>query len=630
MSNKTDLDKDNVNSSASVASVDKPDLAARVDKLCAAIVTLSIIAELIIVPTNIITRNFLSFSLFWTEEIGNLALIIMAFIGGAVAYNRKGHMAMKVVVTHLSQRKQAVCEALGDWTVFAMGLVCFVLSQKMMLARWEEVSPILKIREAWFISPIIIGMILFCVFAICNLRKQDRKIVLSTGVVLAIVVAVIAGLFVLLGRLDPTILLCLVLAFFFTLLIIGVPIAFVLILSSIIYILFIGKVPLTAIPHAMHVSMGSFLLLAIPFFMLAGYIMTAGGLSRRIADSVIAIMGHMRGGLLYVIVVFTYLVSGLSGSKLADVAAVGTSMSDALDKYGYKRGETSAVLAASAIMGETVPPCMCLLVLASNTTLSVGSLFIAGIIPAAVIGIAIMTLIYFRARSQEMPCGARVSFQEKMQKTVYAVPAIIAVVILVGGIISGMATPTEVSTVAVIYALFLSVCYREMDLRKCWNMMLEASVMTSMVLFIICAGSAFSWTLTVARVPHELASLLALFHGSSWLFMVFSLLLLIPCGSMLEGLPAVLIFGPLLVPVATQFGISSLQYGIFLIIALGTGVFIPPVGMGAYFCSAIVKTTIEDLSKHMLPYLAIIIVGLLLIAFVPWFSLVLPKAFHLI
>ena len=605
-------------------------IASKTDKVFAAIVTISIIAVLCIVPANIFARNFFSFSLVWTEEVGRLALLIMAFIGGAVAYNRKGHMAMEVIVSHMSPYKRSFCGALGDWLVFTMGAICCVLSQKMAVMRWLEITPMLRIREAWFILPVIVGMLLFCFFALNNLRKQDRKIVITTAAILAVAFAAILGSYVFWGSLDESILLLLVLCLFFALLILGLPIAFVLILSSILYILFINKVPLTAIPHAMQVSMGSFLLLAIPFFMLAGFIMTAGGLSRRIADFVTAIIGQLRGGLLYVIVVFTYIVSGLSGSKLADVAAVGTSMADALDKYGYKRGESSAVLASSAIMGETVPPCMCLLVLASNTTLSVGSLFVAGIIPAALIGIVIMALIYVRALRQGMACGPRVPFREKVKKTVLAVPALVAVVILIGGIISGFATPTEVSTFAVLYALVVSVFYGEMTWSKCWNMMVEASVMTAMVLFIICAGSAFSWTLTVARIPHQLASMLGLFNGSPWMFMIFSIIVLIPMGGMLEGLPAVLIFGPLLVPVAAQFGISPLQYGIFLIVALGTGVFLPPIGMGAYFCSAILKTTIEETSRHMFPYLVVILIGLLLIAFVPWFSLVLPRAFHLI
>ena len=630
MSDKIDIDSCAAGSDAVITPKKALDISAKVDKIFASIVTIAIILELVIVLANIIARNFFSFSLVWAEEVGRLSLLVMAFIGGAIAYNRKGHMAMKVIVSHLSTYKQSICEALGDWLVLIMGLAGCVLAQKMAMMRWLEITPMLRIHEAWFILPVIVGMLLFCFFALNNLRNQKRQSVMIAGVILIAALAVILGYYLLWGTLDRTILLGLTLVIFFILLIIGLPIAFVLVLSSLLYILLVGKIPLTAIPHAMQVSMGSFILLAIPFFMLAGFIMTEGGLSRRIADFVTAVIGQLRGGLLYVIVIFTYIVSGLSGSKLADVAAVGTSMADVLDKHGYKRGETSAVLASSAIMGETVPPCLCLLVLASNTTLSVGSLFIAGIIPAALIGICIMSLIYFRALRQGMTRGPRVSLKEKTTKTLHAIPALIALVILVGGVISGFATPTEVSTAAVVYALVLSVFYREMNLSKCWHMMEEASIMTAMVLFIICAGSAFSWTLTVARLPHELAALLGLFHGSPILFMIFSIIILVPMGAMLEGLPAVLIFGPLLVPVAGQFGISPLQYGIFLIMALGIGVFLPPVGMGAYFCSAILKTTIEDTSRHMVPYILVIIIGLLLIAFVPWFSLVLPRALHVI
>ena len=631
MSSKLEQDKCEDGMVAAVVPKNTLDiLTEKTDKLFAIIVTIAIIAELIFVPTNVVVRNFFSFSFFWAEEVGRLALLIMAFIGGAVAYNRKGHMAMLALVSHLSEHRKSICAALGDWLVFTMGVVGCILSQKMALMRWDEMTPMLRLREAWFILPVTIGMVLFCFFALNNLRKQNRRIVMTTGIFVTLLVAIILVSYLSLGRLDQSILLCLTFAIFAGSLLIGLPIAFVLVLSSLFYILFTSKVSLTAIPHAMQVSMGSFLLLAIPFFMLAGFVMTSGGLSRRIADAVIAIMGHLRGGLLYVIVVFTYIVSGLSGSKLADVAAVGTTMTEALDKHGYKRGETAAVLASSAIMGESIPPCINLLVLASNTTLSVGSLFIAGLIPATVVAVVIMALIYFRARQQGMTGAPRVPFNEKVKKTIFAIPALIAIVILVGTIVSGFATPTEGSTGAVIYALLLSLVYREMDLSKCWRALEESAVMTSMVLFIICAASAFSWTLTVARIPHELATLLGYFNGSTGMFMILSLIILLPMGALLEGLPAVLIFGPLLVPLATQFGVSPLQYGIFLIIALGTGVFAPPIGMGAYFCCAIVKTSIEDMSKHIIPYLTVIVIGLLLIAFVPWFCLVLPRALNMI
>jgi len=366
-------------------------------------------------------------------------------------------------------------------------------------------------------------------------------------------------------------------------------------------------------------------MLSIPFFVLAGYVMTEGGLSRRLTEFVIALVGRFRGGMLQVIVVCMYIVSGISGSKIADVAAVGTTMKDTMKKEGYDAGETAAVLASGAIMGETVPPSIAMLVLASVTSLSIGTLFVAGLLPAAVMAVCLMILIYFRSGARA-GSTRRAPLAEIRAAGLSAIPALVAPLILIGGIVSGIATPTEVSSTAVVYALVLAVFfYRALSFRQFWRVLANTAAQAGMVLFITSTASTFSWSLTLAKMPQSIAALFSVLHGSAWMFMLATIVTLVVMGALLEGLPALLIFGPLLLPLAPTFGINPLQYGIVLIIAMGLGAFSPPIGVGMFVTCSICDTTMENAAKHMVPYLVVLVIGLLLVAFVPWFSLIAPR-----
>ena len=325
-----------------------------------------------------------------------------------------------------------------------------------------------------------------------------------------------------------------------------------------------------------------------------------------------------------------YIVSGLSGAKTADVAAVGSVMRDMLRKEGYSLERSAAVLAASAAMGETVPPSIAMLVLASVTTISVGALFVAGVIPAAVIALCIMGLIYVQARRSGEARVARANGRRILSASAGAVLPLLMPIILFLGILLGVGTPTEVSSFAVVYGVFLAgLIYRELGWAKFVNCLVHCAAVSGMILFILAAASSFSWVLTVAYLPQRLVELLASVHESGWLFMTGSILLLIVVGSILEGLPALLILAPILMPIAVQVGINPLHYGIVLLIAMGIGLFMPPIGVGFYVSCAVCETTIERASRAMVPYLMILVIGLLLVAFVPWFTLALPGLFHL-
>ena len=601
-----------------------------VEQFAEIVVVLALAGELVAMFGNVISRSLFDTSLLWSLEVGELALVVMTFVGGAIAYPRNEHMALRAFVQRLPARWHAGIDAFGCWQVFAMALAGGWLAYEMMLSRWDERTPYLGLSAIWFAVPMIFGMALLAYFAVKRAMLQPRCAASLSAAVLALVLVGLLALSSLLGPQARPYALPATFAVFVLQLLFGVPIGFVLLMATLLYLKASNAVPLSVVPINMQSGISSFVMLSIPFFILAGYVMTEGGLSRRLTDFIMSLVGRFRGGMLQVIVVSMYVMSGISGSKVADVAAVGTTMKNVMRREGYDSGETAAVLAACAIMGETVPPSIAMLVLASVTSLSIGALFVAGLLPAAVIAICLMLLIYVRSRGRaEQP--KQHSPRQIVRAGLDAIPALVAPIVLIGGIVSGIATPTEVSSTAVIYALLLSVLvYRSLNGGALWRVMASTAAQAGMVLFITSTASTFSWSLTIAKMPQQIAALFTALHGSAALFMLATIATLVLMGALLEGLPALLIFGPLLLPMAGQFGIDTLQYGIVMIIAMGVGAFSPPIGVGMFVTCSICDTTMENATRHMIPYLVIVVIGLLLVAFVPWFSLVAPRLLGMI
>jgi tripartite ATP-independent transporter DctM subunit len=471
-------------------------------------------------------------------------------------------------------------------------------------------------------------MLLLALYAVANLRREHARTGWGVGMAFVVFIAAAAatrGYWLPWFGDDGAIIVAL--ALFFAAICAGVPVGFVLLLATAAYLWAIDAPSMVVLPQTMVNGTGHFILLAVPFFILAGLIMERGGISTRLVHFIHTLVGHLRGGLLQVTVVSMYVVSGLSGSKPADVAAVGTVMRDKL-RERHSTAEGAAVLAASAIMGETVPPSIAMLIVGSITSVSVGALFIGGLVPAAVMAICLMVLISVRARRAGAPRLPRASLRVILRAGLGAVLPLLMPGMLLAGILLGIATPTEVAAFAVVYGLFLAVVvYREMDWRSFLGTAIDTAALTGVLLFIFAAASGFSWTLTVAYLPQRLVALLHSVGNSAAIFMVGSIALLIVVGVLLEGLPSLNVLAPLLLPIAGKVGLSELHYALVLIIAMGVGGFMPLAGVGFYVCCAIMRCDVEAASRAMLPYLAVVLIGLLIVAFVPWFALFLPQYF---
>jgi tripartite ATP-independent transporter DctM subunit len=598
------------------------------DRLSATLLIAALLGELGVVLANVAARIFLHQSFLWADEIARFSLSILAFVGGAVAYRRREHAFVRILLTLLPRRVENAFLALADVLVLVVVGAIGVASIDFITASWGERTPIFQVPAALIALPLPAGMALIACYALSHLARTHGRVALFAAAALAaVMIAAATTRDFWIEWLNGDGAIAAVLALFFVAIFAGVPVGFVLLLSTSAYLWLTGAASFMVLPQSMVNGTGNFILLAVPFFILAGLIMERGGISVRLVRFIHTLVGHFRGGLLQVTVLSMYIVSGLSGSKPADVAAVGTVMRDELrERHGAAEG--AAVLAASAVMGETVPPSIAMLIVGSITNVSVAAMFIGGFAPAALMALCLMLLIYVRARRSAAAGVARAPLDAVIKAGLQAVMPLLMPGMLLAGILLGWATPTEVAALAVLYGLALSmVVYREMNLDTLIRAVIDSAALAGVLLFIFAAASSFSWALTVAYLPQRLVTLLHSVGASTEIFMIGSVLLLILAGVLLEGLPSLNVLAPLLLPIAGKIGLSGIHYALVLIIAMGVGGFMPLAGVGFYVCCAIMRCDVEAASRAMLPYLLVILAGLLIVAFVPALTLFLPNYF---
>jgi tripartite ATP-independent transporter DctM subunit len=415
---------------------------------------------------------------------------------------------------------------------------------------------------------------------------------------------------------------------FVLLLLIATPVSFGMGLATVIAILWQGKVPLNTVVTQMVSGMDSFPLMAIPFFILAGELMERAGISERLVALAKALVGHIQGGLGIVVILGEYLFSGISGSTAADVSAIGALLIAPMERAGYRKGEAVAVISAATAMGILVPPCIFMIVLASMTNQSIGAMFVAGFLPAVVIALALILFIYWQARKLKIPREPRASFRQLLRAVGDGLIAMVMPVIIFGSIFGGITTVTEAAVIAVLYSAFVGlVVYRRFSLSKLPEILLASTINTAMVMFLVGAATVFSWILTIEQVPRSVAQLVRSVSSAPWLFLAVSNFIFILFGALLEGLPALIVFVPVMYPIAAQFGIDPLHYGILIIASIGIGVFLPPIGVGLFIACAIARLNIVESAKYMAPYIIMLVLGLLIVTYVPWFTLILPRTF---
>lgn len=417
---------------------------------------------------------------------------------------------------------------------------------------------------------------------------------------------------------------------FLTLLAIGVPITVSLSLSALctltVNILFVPTT--TTIAQRMINGLDSFTLLAIPFFILAGQIMNSGGIAQRLIDFSKAVVGPVRGGLVFVNVIACTLFGAISGSAAAAASAVGTILSDNLDKEGYDKGFSAAVNTTSATSGLLIPPSNVLIVYSlAAGGLSIGALFLAGYIPGILLSLGIMIVSYFYAVKKGYAKGDNWSPKLLWSTFRRAFPSLLLLVIVMGGIVAGIFTATEASAIAVLYTILLSLWYKDLDLEKIRQILINSSVTSAIVMFLIATSSAMSWVMSYGELPQSISQYLLTFTDNPILVLILINVLLLLVGVFMDITPAVLIFTPIFLPVVVSFGIDPVHFGIIMVMNLCIGLCTPPVGNLLFVGASVAGISFQKMLRPMLPLYLIMLVVLVFIIMFPQLSLWLPESF---
>lgn len=417
---------------------------------------------------------------------------------------------------------------------------------------------------------------------------------------------------------------------FGVLLLVGVPVAFAIgVATALALLASIAPGPaLVTVAQRMATGLDSFTLLAIPFFILAGQVMNRGGMARRLVDFARALIGAFPGGLAYVNVLAAMLFGAISGSAVAAASAIGTVLGPRLEREGYDRDFGAAVNITSATTGLVIPPSNILIVYSlASGGVSIAALFLAGYLPGLLMGVALIAVAALVAVRERYPVAERAAFREAARRFLDALPSLLMLVVVIGGIVGGVFTATEAAAVAVAYALALAFAYREIRVRDLPRIFLDASTTTAVVLLLIATSMAMSWVLAYENVPQDVtAALLALSDSPLVLLLVINLVLL-AVGTFMDMTPAVLIFTPIFLPVAVELGLDPVHFGIVMVMNLCIGLCTPPVGTVLFVGCGVAGTSITRVLRPLLPFYLAMVAALLAVTFVPWLSLWLPRVF---
>ncbi len=403
--------------------------------------------------------------------------------------------------------------------------------------------------------------------------------------------------------------------FFFLLL--GVPVAFGMLVSAIVMLFVMGTFDTQIVAQNLIAGANSFSLMAIPFFILTGEIMNAGGISKRIVNLASALVGHIRGGLGYVTIIAGMIFASLSGSAVADTAALGAILIPMMIAKGYRKDQASGLVASSGILGTVLPPSIPMILLGVVGGVSITKLFMGGIIPGIIMAIGMSIAWFFVSRKNPGEVLPRATKKEIWKAFIGSIWALFLPVIIIVGLRGGVFTPTEAGVVAAVYSLIISLGYREIKLNAIVNTFLESAKTTGVVMFLAASAMVTAYVITVAQVPAEIAASLTSITDHPTVLLLIIMLLLLVVGAVMDLTPAVLIFTPVLLPVVTSVGIDPVYFGILMIMNLSIGLITPPVGTVLYVAAGISKISIIDITRGVWPFILVYVIVLILLVLFP-------------
>jgi len=415
------------------------------------------------------------------------------------------------------------------------------------------------------------------------------------------------------------------LGIFILLLIINIPVCFVLLVISCIYV-FVKNIPIVVLSHVLTTTTDSFIITAIPLFILAANFMQRGTITERILTFSKALVGHLRGGLAHVNVITSMIFAGMSGSALADAGGLGLVELEMMEKGGYDIEFSAAITAASSTIGPIIPPSIPLVLYAAIARESVGKLFLGGAIPGILIGIILMIQNYFFCRKKNYPVSEWVGFKKLFKAFVRTFPPLLTPVIIIGGIMTGIFTPTEAAAIACLYAFILGkVVYKAMSWKDFYLALSDTVILSAVVIFVMAMAGLWSWMVTHEGIARIIVDLLKSFTESPIILLFVLNIILLLMGMIMEPLAIMMMVLPLLLPVIKAYGISTIHYGVVMTIALMIGLVTPPFGECLFILSSITKLSVGRISKSVFPYIFGLLIALFLVTYIPALVLWLPE-----
>jgi tripartite ATP-independent transporter DctM subunit len=583
---------------------------------------LLVVAEIVILFAGVVARYVLHAPLIWSDELASILFLWLAMLGAVVAFRRSEHMRMTALVASAGPKLRAYLEVVATCAAFAFLLLIIHPGYDYAYEESFITTPALQISNTWRAAALPVGTCLMALFALFRLvRYGDFRLVLTA----AVSVAVVIGLFWLaqpllkpLGNLNLVIFFVGVAGFcVFS----GVPIAFGFGLAIFGYLALTTRTPLLVLIGRMDEGMSHLILLSVPLFVFLGLLIEMTGMARAMVAFLSSLLGHVRGGLHYVLVGAMYLVSGISGSKAADMAAVAPVLFPEMKQRGAKPGDLVALLAATGAQTETIPPSLVLITIGSVTGVSISALFTGGLLPGVVLAITLSALVWWRYRSEDLSHVKRAKASEVGRTLVIALPALALPFVIRYAVVEGIATATEVSTIGIVYGVIVGLLiYRRFDWRRLMPMLIETACLSGAILLIIGTATGMAWGLTQSGFSRALATAMTGLPGGSGSFIAVSIVAFIVLGSVLEGIPAIVLFGPLLFPIARAVGVHEVHYAMIIILAMGVGLFAPPFGVGYYAACAIGRVDPAEGIRPIWGYMLALLVGLVIVAIFPWIS----------
>jgi tripartite ATP-independent transporter DctM subunit len=584
---------------------------------------LLVLAEVVVLLMGVTSRYVIHQPLIWSDELASILFLWLAMLGSIIAFQRGEHMRMTAIVGKLEPRGRAFLDLAA--TAAGITFLAFVVHPAYEFAQDEMfvTTPAMGIVNSWRAAALPIGLGLMLLVGLLQIFRVGKlkDVFLALGAVAVIV----AGMALVGGALKPLGNWNLLLFFVVgvgALVLLGVPIAFSFGLATFGYLALTTNTPWVVLVGRMDEGMSHLILLAVPLFVLLGLLIEMTGIARAMVAFLANLLGHVRGGLSYVLIGAMYLVSGISGSKAADMAAVAPALFPEMRKRGAKPGDLVALLSATGAQTETIPPSLVLITIGSATGVSIAALFAGGLLPGVVVGLTLAVLVWWRYRGEDLSGVRRATRREIGKSFLIALPALALPVVIRAAVVEGVATATEVSTIGIVYAVIAGLLvYRQFEWKRLYPMLVSTAALSGAILFIIGAATGMAWALTQSGFSTALADAMKALPGGAMTFMAVSLVAFIILGSVLEGIPAIVLLGPLLFPIARQVGIHEVHYAMVVTLAMGIGLFAPPFGVGYYAACAISRIHPNEGMKPIVGYIVALFIGTVLVAAIPWISI---------